>query len=627
MSEEVQNSKTEISHPIPFKAETRQLLNILIHSLYSEREIFLRELISNASDALTRLEFEQLTKREIHDPQAELFIRIIADKEERTLTIIDTGIGMTQEELIENLGTIAHSGVRAFIEAAKGGNHNVSALIGQFGVGFYSAFMVAEWIRVVSRSYIPGARAAFWYSEGSETFNVGLADKSERGTEVVIKLKEDAMEFLEESRLREVIRKHSDFIPYPIYLGDSKEQVNRRTALWRQQPRQVTEKEYNDFYQQLTLDFSPPLAHAHMVVDAPVQMYALLYIPASPERHIFSPRKDDGLKLYSRKVLIQEYCKELLPEYLTFVQGVVDSEDLPLNISRESVQAGRVMANLKKLVTSKVLDTLKQLAEQKPDIYAKFWKAFGRYIKQGVATEPGDAESLYPLLRFRTTANPDTLSSLDEYIQRMKPDQKEIYYLLGDDDQSILFSPHLDAVRAHNYEVLLLTDPFDSLMLVGLTRYRDYPLVNVASPEVKLPPYPQEAVKEGASFAETSHSTLIERFKSHLGDKVAEVRLSTRLVSSPARLVDAQGTLNPELQRLYKLLNREFEAPKKILEINPNHPIINGLKALSSDSPLLPLIIEQIYEDALLIEGLHPNPASMIERMQKIMEIAITVKG
>jgi molecular chaperone HtpG len=301
------------------------------------------------------------------DPDLPLSIRIIPDPDAGTLTVQDTGIGMTAEEMIADLGVIAHSGARQFIQAIKESGKSASDLIGQFGVGFYSAFMVAEWIRVTSRSYHPDSSAASWFCTGADTYTVEPAEYPTRGASVVIKLKDDAKEFLQEARLREIIRKHSDFIPFPIYLGDKDEQLNRQTALWRQSPREIEAKDYDEFYQQLSLDFEPPLAHAHLLVDAPVQMYALLFIPASPERGLFALRKEDGLKLYARKVLIQEYNRDLLPEYLWFVQGVVDSEDLPLNVSRESVQATRLMSHLKKLVSSKVIETLKKLGQDDPD--------------------------------------------------------------------------------------------------------------------------------------------------------------------------------------------------------------------------------------------------------------------
>ena len=612
---------SESHQPISFKAETRQLLDILIHSLYTEREIFLRELISNASDALTRVDFELLTNRDVLDPQAELAIQIIPNKDENTLTISDTGIGMTADEMVANLGTIAHSGAREFINAVKESGKSVTDLIGQFGVGFYSAFMVAEWIQVTSRSSRPEAQAATWYCTGADTFTVEPSEKAERGTTVTLKLKSDDAEFLQEGRLREIIRKHSDFIPFPIYIADQKEQVNRQTAVWRQSPREVEKQAYDDFYKQLTLDFEPPLVHTHMVVDAPAQMYAILYVPAKSERNMFSPRKEPGLKLYARKVLIQEYNKDLLPEYLGFVEGVVDSEDLPLNVSRESVQSNRIMAQLKKLVTSKVIDMLKKLAEEDETKYNQFWEAYARFIKQGVAIEQAEPEALHSLLRFHTTKFPDQWHSLEAYVERMQPGQDQIYYIIGDDEHSILYSPHLEVVKRFEYEVLLMTDPVDAFLLMGLNKYKDHTLANVATSDLKLPEGDEKPTDQ--ELPETDYSGLVERFKTQLGERVTEVRMTGRLSDSPARLVDPEGVLNQEMQRVYRMLNREFEAPKKVLELNPRHPILVRLNTLPADSPLNALITEQVYEDALLIEGLHPDPASMIARIQKLMEAAL----
>jgi molecular chaperone HtpG len=616
-------NSTPLNQPIPFKAETRQLLDILIHSLYTEREIFLRELISNAADALTRMDFELLTNREVLDPDGELGIRLRPDPQTNTLTIEDTGVGMTAAELVENLGTIAHSGARAFLEAARQGGQNLTDIIGQFGVGFYSAFMVADQIEVVSRSFQPEAEPALWSSHGTDTYTLGPAEKAARGTQVVLHLKEDAKEFTQESRLREIVRRHSDFVPFPIYIGDDQEQVNRQTALWRQNPRQVEEQAYQDFYRQLTLDLEQPLAHAHMVVDAPVQLYALLYIPASPERSPFALRKEPGLKLFARKVLIQEFNRDLLPEYLQFVDGVVDSEDLPLNISRESIQSNRVLVNLKRLVTTKVLDTLASLAKKDPEQYGRFWQAFGRFIKQGVAIEPDEPQALYPLLRFHTTAQPEAWSSLDDYLGRKLPDQNAIYYLIGEDTRSLLFSPHLDLVRRYGYEVLLLTDPLDAFVLTRLNTYQDLPLVNTASTDLELPEETPSESEVQPAPDDRDTSALLARFQSGLGNQVAEVRLSERLSDSPARLVDPEGALSQELQRVYRLLDKDFESPKKVLEINPRHPILLGLERLPEDSPLARLVVEQIYENALLIEGLHPDPAGMIPRLQQLLEMAL----
>ncbi len=563
------------------------------------------------------------------DPGVELSIRIIPNEAEKTLTIQDTGIGMTAEELAENLGTIAHSGAREFIDAAQlaavdGNGSKLTDLIGQFGVGFYSAFMAAEWIRVTSRSYRPDAQAATWYCTGADTFSIVPAERENRGTDVVIKLKEDASEFTLEYRLRDIIHCHSDFIPYPIYLGDGKEPVNQRTALWRQQPREISQETYDEFYRQLTLDHESPLAHVHMVVDAPVQMYALLFIPKSLERNFFSSRREPGLKLYARKVLIQEYNKDLLPEYLGFVQGVVDSEDLPLNVSRETVQSNRVMANLKKLVTGKILDALKKMADDDKEKYELFWKELGRFLKQGVALDERDPEELYPLLRFHTSTHPEQWSSLDEYVERMQPDQKEIFYIMGDDDRSILYSPHLDIIQRFNYEALLLTDPVDAFMIVRLLKYKDHSLVNVASPTLQLPDQPVEQLADSELEQPIAEAeVLVNRFKTHLADQVAEVRVTDRLSEAPARLVNPSGAPTQEMLRMYHLLNRELESPKKILELNPRHPILVRLAALPDDDPLTGLLVDQIYEDTLLIEGLHPDPASMVKRIQRLMEIAL----
>jgi len=624
MNDQNEQKSPEITQSIPFRAETRQLLDILIHSLYTEREIFLRELISNASDALTRMNFEMQKNRDILDPDVELAITITTDSQAGTVTISDTGIGMTSEELVENLGTIAHSGARAFVTVAQEGEKNISDIIGQFGVGFYSAFMVAEWIKVISRSQLPDTSAASWYCTGEDTFIVEPAQKIDRGTTVIIKLKEDAKEFFQENRLREVIKKHSDFISFPIYLGEKKEQVNRQTALWRQAPRKVEVKDYEDFYNQLTLDFSAPLSHIHLSVDAPVQMYAILFIPAKSERNMFSVRKEDGVKLYSCNVLIQEYCRDVLPEYYRFIQGVVDTEDLPLNVSRETIQANRTIVNLKKLITSKVTSSLEKLAKDEPDNYSKFWEEFGRYIKEGVAIEQTEPESLYPLLRFHTTNFTDKWSSLDDYLERMKPEQKDVYYILGDDERSVVYSPHLDIIRKYGFEVLLLTAPIDPFMVVRLGKYKDHALVNVSSPDIKLPLIDKEPEAETQPALDPNEwVSLTQRFKSQLGEKVTDVRMTDRLSESPARLVDPEGVPNQEMQRVYRMLQEDFKAPKKVLELNPQHTILMKLNSLPPEAELGQMIIDQIYEDALLIEGLHPDPASMIERIQKIIQAAI----
>jgi HSP90 family molecular chaperone len=603
-----------------FKAETRQLLNILIHSLYKEREVFLRELLSNASDALNRMRFELVTNQEVLDPKADLAVRITVDKENRLLTIRDTGIGMTREEIIENLGTIAQSGARKFLEATKDQKVDFAQVIGQFGVGFYSVFMVAEWVRVTSRSCKPEAQAVSWYATGEDHFEVTEATDETRGTQVEIKLKEDAAEFADEYRLKNVIHKHSDYIGFPIYVGTEEKPVNKQTSLWRTAKSEVTAEQYQDFYRQLTLEFEEPLLRLHAQTDAPVQLYSLLYVPGKGERGVFSLRKEDGLKLYSRNILIDEYNKDLLPEYLRFVQGVVDCEDLPLNVSRETVQAVGLMPRLKKIVTGQVLKELETLAKNEVEKYNLFWQEFGGYLKQGVASAPAEAETLAPLLRFKTNLQPESWSALAEYVARMKDGQTVIYFIIGEDPKSVLRSPHLDYFQAQGLEVLLLTEPMDAFMLMGLHKYKEFELQNVAQAEL---PEQTKETPQAEKIPEADFDSLLERFKQVLGERVSEVRASTRLSQSVARLADEAGALNPEMQRVYKYLGKDYEAPKKILELNPAHPILRSLLGQPADSALQTLVIEQIYESALLVEGLHPDPSSLAPRIQQLIEAAL----
>ena len=623
MTEPDQTAASENTQAFSFKAETKQLLNILIHSLYKDREVFLRELLSNASDALNRLRFEMLTEQDVLDPKAELCIHINVDKEARLLTIQDSGIGMTRDEIIENLGTIAQSGARKFIDAAKEKNVEFSQVIGQFGVGFYAVFMVAESVRVTSRSYKPGAEAVTWYATGDDSFKVGPAEMSERGTKIEIKLKEDASEFAEEYRLKNIIHKHSDYIGFPIYVGEDKTQVNKQSSIWRKSKQEVTEEQYKDFHRQLTLEFEEPLLHLHMASDAPVQIYALLYIPGKSERGVLSLRKEDGLKLYSRNILIDDYNKDLLPEHLRFVQGVVDSEDLPLNVSRETVQSSGLMPRLKKVVTGQVMKELESLAKNDAEKYNNFWKEFGAYLKQGVAAAQGETESIYPLLRFKTNLHPESWSSLDEYIGRMQEGQKVIYYIVGDDPKSVLRSPHLDYFQAQGTEVLLLTEPMDSFMLMGLHGYKEHELENVAQSKVDAPEKQPEQAAESAKTADADFNRLVERFKEVLGERVTDVRASQRLSQSVARLADPDGAMNPEMQRIQRYLGKDYETPKKVLELNPSHPIIASLIALDPASELQTLVIEQIYDSAMLVEGLHPDPSSIAPRVQQIMAAAL----
>jgi molecular chaperone HtpG len=607
-----------------FRAEIQQLLNILVHSLYTDRDIFLRELISNASDALSRLQFEMLTNRDALDADAELAIHITFDKDQKTLTIKDSGIGMTRAEIVENLGTIAHSGAAEFLARMKA-EKQPADVIGRFGVGFYSVYMVADEVSVTSRSYRTEAQAVRWTSKGDNAYTLEEAEKNDRGTEITIKLKEDAIEYADQYKLDQIVKKHSDFVSFPIYVGDKA--ANRQTALWRQSPREVTDEQYDEFYKHLTLDFEKPTLHIHMVADVPVDLHAILYIPAKRERNIFSLRKDDGLKLYSKKILIQEYYKELLPNYFRFVQGVVDSEDLPLNVNREAIQSNRAMAKLKSTLTHKIAGELDEMGEKDAAKYTAFWKEFGPFIKEGIATDASSQIELAKLLRFTTNRSAaDEYVSLQQYIDRMKPDQNSIYYILGEDLTSIARSPHLDYFRQHELEVLYLVEPIDSFMMLTLKEYASKKLQNVDEADLSLPKSekPIESKLDNEVYAE-----LVARIKTVLGDKITEVRESKVLTHSPCRLVSPEGTTDREMQRVKRMLGQEYEVPKKIMEINRGHQLIADLGSLAkskSNDVLLDACIAQLYEGSLLLEGLLPNPAEMIPRIQTLMEAAVKGK-
>jgi HSP90 family molecular chaperone len=615
-----------------FQAEIKQLLNILVHSLYTDREIFLRELISNSSDALNRVQFEQLTNTEVLNPDLELRIHLQPNEEAGTLTISDTGIGMTREELASNLGVIARSGAKAFVEALRqqqAANAPLQDVIGQFGVGFYSVFMVADRVQVISRSAKAGESAYVWESDGGDTFTIQPTERETRGTDIIIHLKDDAKEFLQTWKLKEAIRRHSDYIAFPIYVAADTEPTNKRTAIWRQDPKEISDEQYNDFYKMFALDFDEPLHRIHMRADVPLQFYALLYIPASAERSVLSARKEAGLKLYARKVLIQEYTTDLLPEYLAFVQGVVDSEDLPLNVNRESVQANRVMANLKKTLTTKVLNELKRLAKNKPEEYHKIFKAFGRFLKQALAVSPQDRADVEPLLLFASTRseNPDQWFTLSDYVGRMAENQDDIYYVLADDFSAAARSPHLDAFRQRGIEVLYLHDPVDTIMLMGLNEFDGHKLRSVDEADIDLSqigeaqtPEEQPEPVTGGDF-----ETLRARFAQVLGERVSDVRESKNLVGSPARLVSQDSNPGRNMFRINRLLERDVELPVKTLELNPRHPLIHNLSGMLAHTPNAPLIdavVEQVFETALLQEGIHPDPSSMAERLYMLMQAA-----
>jgi molecular chaperone HtpG len=620
-----------MSNTFTFQAETQQLLDILIHSLYTERDIFLRELISNASDALNRIQFEQLTNSEVLDPGAELGIDIVADEAAGTLTISDNGIGMTEEEIRENLGTIARSGARQFLQAMKDkpASEMAQNVIGQFGVGFYSVFMVADRVRVISRSYRPEAQAVAWEATGGTTYTVEPAEKNERGTDIIITLKEDAKDYLKAWKLKEIIKRHSDFVAFPIHVNNEEEPANQQTALWRKAPKDVSDEDYRNFYRNLTLDFNEPLHHLHVRADVPMQYYSVLYVPGSSQQTMFSLRREPGLKLYARKVLIQEYCKDLLPEYLQFIQGVVDSEDLPLNVSRESVKNERIMANLKNALTKRVLSELKRLARDERATYEKIHREFARYLKQGLVVAPQDRADLTELIMFNSSRDDDSSQwvTLAEYTGRMAANQQDIYYVVADDFSAARRSPHLDAFRQRGIEVLYFADPVDALLPMSLNDYNGHALRAVDDASIDLTDIGELTTPENSPepLATDSVTSLIDRVKQVLGERVSGVKESRTLVGSPARLVSEEAGGSRHMYRINRLMDRDYELPVKTLELNPRHTLMHNLShmlASQPDNPLINTVIEQVFETALLQEGLHPDPASMAERLTALMEAA-----
>jgi molecular chaperone HtpG len=613
-----------------FKAEVKQLLQILVHSLYKEQDIFLRELISNASDAMTRLHFEMLTNRDVLDPDAELAIRIeipeVGEDEPKKIIIKDSGIGMTKDELITNLGTIAQSGAREFLaKLDENAEMDPSEVIGQFGVGFYSVFMVADEVRVVSRSYKKRAKAAAWISDGSDEFRVEPAEKENRGTEMHITLKKDASDLASEWKLKQIIKKHSDFVRYPIYIGE--DQVNQQTPLWRKRPSEVEQEDYTNFYRQMTMDFEEPLLTIHFSSDAPVNVRALLFIPAKREKGILTSRKDPGVMLYSHNVLIQEYCTDLLPKWLEFVDGVVDSEDLPLNVSRETVQNNRLMRQLGKMIKGRILRELKKLADDDPEKYAQFWGEYGRYFKEGTAIDPTAKEDVLPFFRYHTSKSEGELASLDAYLERKPDSQTDIYYVTGDSVRSVANSPHLDPFKERDLEVLYWVDPLDVLIAPGLMNYKETPFKNIDDADIELPETEDEAKEEEteATLPEKAFNQFVGRCVTTLGDRVIEVRASKVLKNSPVRLVAPADAQNNGMDRIQRLLNQDYEIPKRILEVNRNHPLVAHLAHLVENDPdnaLINLGIEQLYDSALIQEGLHPNPADILPRIQQLLTLA-----
>ncbi|MBN1301378.1 MAG: molecular chaperone HtpG [Melioribacteraceae bacterium] len=621
-------TKEHQSKHYEFKAEVKQLLNILVHSLYTNREIFLRELISNASDALDKLRFESNRGTEIDESELPLEIVIELDEKSNTITITDTGIGMTEEEIITNIGTIAKSGSAEFIKQLSESKAEANNIIGKFGVGFYSVFMVAEKVELKTRSYKKDSASYLWISDGLGNYEIKeIEESAQRGTSIKVFLKDDSKEFTQKYRVEEIIKKHSNFVSFPIKIGDNR--VNTVAAIWREPKSSVKKEQYNEFYKFLSYDTEEPLEVIHKSVDAPIQFNCLLFIPSKNIDIFGFNREDYGLDLYVRRVLIQHKNKDLLPEYLSFVKGVVDSEDLPLNISRETLQENLIFTKISNSVTSQVLNTLEKISKEDKEKYNIFWEQHGKIFKVGYG-DYANREKYMELLRFDSSNNfkNKELTSLSEYVSRMKPDQKEIYYLFGASREALAMDPHLEIFRRKGIEVLYLTDPADEFIMSSLFKYKDYDLKSVDQADLnKLDnlndvEQSEKKVEDLSKDDELQLTSLLSKMKEYLGDKVTEVKVSGRLQDSPACLVNTDNTMSSSMQKIMSIVNKDTAVPKKILEINRDHSLVRNMLKVFKSNPNDEFIkdaTDQLYESSLLLEGYLSDPHKLVARINKLL--------
>jgi len=607
-----------------FQTEVRQLLQLMIHSLYSNKEIFLRELISNASDAADKLRFEALASPELLADDTDLGISIEVNKDARTLTVVDNGIGMSRDELIDNLGTIAKSGTAEFLQQMTGDKKHDAHLIGQFGVGFYSTFIVADKVSVETRRAGLDADAAVrWESAGEGEFTIENIEREDRGTRVTLHLKEDEAEFAESLRIESLIRKYSDHIGFPVSLTASGEEdaetkvVNSATALWTRSRADVTEDEYKEFYKYLSHDFADPLMWSHNRVEGKREYTSLLYIPGAAPFDMWNREAPRGLKLYVQRVFIMDDAEQFLPLYLRFVKGVVDSSDLPLNISRELLQQNPDLAAMRGALTRRVLDMLKKVAGEKDD-YQKFWGEFGQVLKEGLVEDHANKDKLAKLLRFATTHNGNDTQdqSLDDYLQRAKDGQEKIYYILAENYATAVASPHIEQLRSRGIEVLLLTDRIDAWLTDSLTEFEGKALVDVAREALDIP---EEGDEKAQDKLNDEHKSLLEKIQGALSERVEAVNISRRLVDSPACVVASDQDLNPQVRRMLEASGQELPESKPILEINVEHPLMTRLSG-ESDDGRFGALSNIVLDHALLAEGSQlANPAEYVRRMNDFL--------
>jgi molecular chaperone HtpG len=618
-----------------FQAEVSRLLDIVAHSLYSDKEIFLRELISNASDACDKLRYAALMQPELVGDAAEFRVLLTPDKAARTLTVADNGIGMNHDELIDNLGTIARSGTAAFVQNLSGEQGKDMALIGQFGVGFYSAFMVASEVEVIARK-AGEAQAWRWVSDGRGEFTVAPVEDGSapvRGTTVILHLRENEDEFLEPHRLRAIVKKYSDHIALPIVLkdGDKEETVNNAAALWTRPRSEITPEQYKEFYHHVGHSFDEPWLTLHNRAEGKIEYTNLLFVPSSKPFDLFDPARKHHVKLYVRRVFITDDCQALLPSYLRFLRGIVDSEDLPLNVSREMLQNNPILARMRSQITKRVLGELAKKATDAPEEYAKFWENFGAVVKEGLYEDFEQRDTIIPLVRFRSTASED-LISLDDYVGRMKPGQEAIYTITGDQLDQLKRSPQLEGFRAKGVEVLLLTDPVDEFWLPSLGQYKEHQFKSVTRGGADLAKIAadgedKDKPKEADDKPSGNVAGLIAIFKLALGDAVKDVRASDRLTDSAVCLVADEGDMDMHLERLLKQHRQLDAAAKRILEINPRNKLVEGLAAMvgkEGASNDLGEFAWLLLDQARIVEGEPlPDPSAFARRLSGLLEKGI----
>lgn len=608
-----------------FQTEVRQLLDLMVHALYSNKEIFLRELISNASDAADKLRFEALGSESLYEGDSQLGIEVRVDRKGRTVSVRDNGIGMSRQEVIEHLGTIAKSGTREFFQALTGDQKKDAQLIGQFGVGFYSAFIVADRVTVLTRrAGLAADQGVRWESDGRGEFSIETVERPSRGTEVILHLRPEEDEFLDAFRLRHIIHRYSDHITLPIRMPKDEgagelETVNAATALWTRPKADISDQEYEEFYKHVSHDFEAPLARLHSKVEGKLDYTLLLFIPSRPPFDLWDRDSRRGVKLYVRRVFIMENAEQLMPRYLRFVRGVVDSNDLPLNISREILQHNKVIETIRATAVRKLLDLLEEMADKRPEDYRRFWQAFGPVLKEGIVEDSGNRDRIARLLRFASSRQADEQAqvSLAEYLGRMAEGQAAIYYLTGESQATLRGSPHLEVFRERDLEVLLLDDPVDEWLVAHLTEFENKPLKSVSRGQLDLGAVEGEAGKPEAETG-AALGSLSERIHEVLKDRVKAVRVSQRLTESPACLVREEGELGRHLEQMLRAAGQEPPSVQPTLEINPRHPVVLRLAAEQEPERFRDwawILLDQ----ALLSEGGRPeDPAAFVRRLNQM---------